>query len=235
MGSVRDGDLARKVSGIDLIAGGHDQAFVNASVEGADGWRTLVVQHGMGGESVGLLRFTYAGRGGGIENPTWEMVPLNESLGYDPAVRDYIAPFVEDYQAKLSSEIGSSGVDLDAREKGMRSREMPLGNLITDACLAWFPQADMAAVNGGGVRGDRIYPRGPISYLVLKTILPFDDTLVLVNMTGMQIKQMLEVSAAALDPEDTGWRRAPSSRWQESGSRSIEEPSPSQPATMVAI
>jgi 2',3'-cyclic-nucleotide 2'-phosphodiesterase (5'-nucleotidase family) len=204
MGSVRDEDLARKVSGIDLIAGGHDQAFANTSVEGPDGWRTLVVQHGMGGESIGLLRCTCGGRGGGIENPSWEIVVLNESLGYDPAVREYLAPFVEDYQNRLSREIGSSAVDLDARERSMRSREMPLGNLIADAWLAWFRQADLAAVNGGGVRGDRIYSRGPISYLTLKTILPFDDTLVLVNMTGMQIKQMLEVSAAALDPGETG-------------------------------
>jgi 5'-nucleotidase/UDP-sugar diphosphatase len=204
MGSVRDEDLARKVSGIDLIVGGHDQVYVNASVMGPDGWRTLVVQKGMSGESIGILRFTYSGRGGRIENPSWETVSLNESVGYDPAVREYLAPFVEDYQERLSSEIGSSAVDLDAQKKGMRSREMPLGNLIADAWLAWFPQADVAAINGGGVRGDRIYSRGPISYLTLKTILPFDDTLVLINMTGLQIKQMLEVSAAALDPEDTG-------------------------------
>jgi 5'-nucleotidase/UDP-sugar diphosphatase len=204
MGPAQDEDLARNVSGIDLILGGHDLVHVNTSIEGPGGWRTLVVHNWMGGESVGVLRFTYAGRQRGIGDPRWEIVPLNESLGYDPAVREYLAPFVEDYLDKLSSEIGSSSVDLDARENGMRSREMPLGNLIADAWRAWFPQADLAAINGGGVRGDRIYPRGPISYLTLKTILPFGDTLVLVNMTGLQIKQMLECSAAALDPSDTG-------------------------------
>ncbi len=202
MGVALDGDLARNVSGIDLIVGGHDHIYVNTSVKGPEGWRTLIVQDGMSGECMGVLQFTYSGRG--IENPCWQTVPLNDSVGYDPAIRDYLEPFVEDYQNRLSLEIGSSAVDLDARKKGMRSQEMPLGNLIADAWLAWFPQADMAAANGGGVRGDRIYPKGPISYLILKTILPFGNTLVLINMTGKEVKQMLEVSAAALDPEDTG-------------------------------
>ncbi|HSD56772.1 MAG TPA: bifunctional UDP-sugar hydrolase/5'-nucleotidase [Methanotrichaceae archaeon] len=204
MGVTLDGDLARNVSGIDLIVGGHDHIYVNTSVKGPEGWRTLIVQDGMSGECMGILRFTYSGRGRGIENPCWQTVPLNDSVGYDPVIRDYLAPFVEDYQTRLSLEIGSSAVDLDAQKKSMRSQEMPLGNLIADAWLAWFPQADMAAINGGGVRGDRIYPKGPISYLTLNTILPFGNTLVLINMTGQEVKQMLEVSAAALDPEDTG-------------------------------
>lgn len=204
MGNASDGDLARNVSGIDLIVGGHDQIYVNASVNGPDGWRTLIVQDGMSGVRMGILRFTYTGKGKGIESPCWQAVPLNESVGSDPAIRAYLAPFVEDYQKKLSMEIGYTAVDLDARKSMVRSLEMPLGDLISDAWMAWFPQADIAVNNGGGIRGDRIYPKGPISYLTLKTILPFGGTIVLINMTGMEIKQMLEFSAAALDQDETG-------------------------------
>ncbi len=202
MGSAQDEDLARNVSGIDLIVGGHDHTYVNTSINGPDSWRTLIVQDGMNAVRVGVLSFTYTGRG--IESPHWQAVPLNESIGYNPAIRDYLAPFVEDYQKKLSQEIGSTAVDLDARSKLVRSQEMPLGNLISDASLAWFPKADIAVTNGGGIRGDRIYPKGPISYQTIKAILPFGNTLVLINMTGEDIKKMLEVSAAALDPEVTG-------------------------------
>lgn len=202
MGDALDEDLARNVSGIDLIVGGHDHAFVNRSIKGPEGWRTLIVQDGMSGVRMGVLRFAYAGKG--IESPQWQAVPLNESVGYDPAIREYLAPFVEDYQKRLSQEAGSTAVELDARHKLLRSQEMPLGDLITDAWLAWFPQADIAVINGGGIRGDRIYPKGPISYLDIRTILPFSNDIVQINMTGKEIKQMLEVSAAALDPEVTG-------------------------------
>ncbi len=204
MGTALDEDLARNVSGIDLIVGGHDHTYINTSVNGPDGWRTLIVQDGMSGVRMGILRFTYAGRGKGIESPSWQAVPLNESVGYDPAIRAYLAPFVDDYQKKLSMEIGYTAVNLDARKNLVRSQEMPLGDLISDAWMAWFPHADIAVNNGGGIRGDRIYPKGPISYLTLKTILPFGGTIVLINMTGTEIKQMLEVSAAALDQEETG-------------------------------
>lgn len=204
MGTALDEDLARNVSGIDLIVGGHDHTYVNTSVNGPDGWRTLIVQDGISGVRMGILRFSYAGREKGIESPSWQAVPLNESVGYDPAIRTYLAPFVEDYQKKLSMEIGYTAVDLDARKNLVRSQEMPLGDLISDAWMAWFPHADIAVNNGGGIRGDRIYPKGPISYLTLKTILPFGGTIILINMTGTEIKQMLEVSASALDQEETG-------------------------------
>jgi 5'-nucleotidase/UDP-sugar diphosphatase len=202
MGVVLDEDVARNVSGIDLIVGGHDHKYVNKSIIGPDGWRTLIVQDVMEGVRLGILRFTYTGDG--IERPHWQTVPLNESVGTDPAVRDYLAPFVEDYQKRLSQEIGSTAVELDARKETMRSQEMPLGDLVADSWLAWLPHAGMAAVNGGGIRGDRIFAQGPISYLTIQTILPFGNTIVLINMSGEEIKQMLEVSAAALDPEVTG-------------------------------
>jgi 5'-nucleotidase/UDP-sugar diphosphatase len=202
MGVALDEDMARNVSGIDLIVGGHDHIYVNTSIIGPDGWRTLIVQDVMEGVLLGIMRFDYSGEG--IESPHWQTVPLNESVGTDPVIRDYLAPFVEDYEERLSQEIGSTAVDLDARKEALRSQEMPLGDLVADSWLAWLPHADVAAVNGGGIRGDRIFAKGPISYLTLETILPFGNTIVMINMTGEEIKQMLEVSAAALDPETTG-------------------------------
>jgi len=93
MGAALDEDLARNVSGIDLIVGGHDHTYVNTSVNGPDGWRTLIIQDGMSGVRMGVLHFTYAGKG--IKNSHWQAVPLNESVGYDPAVRDYLKPCPE--------------------------------------------------------------------------------------------------------------------------------------------
>jgi 5'-nucleotidase/UDP-sugar diphosphatase len=202
MGSRFDCELAENLSGIDLIIGGHDHIYFNATVEGPGGWETIIVQDGMEGERLGVLRFNYSGKG--IQNPQWDTVLLDESAGTDTEIKEYLAPFLNLYDEKLSLEIGLSAIDLNAAKKDLRSREMPLGNLITDAWLDWFPHADIAAINGGSIRGDRIYPKGPISYQTLSTILPFKDDIFALKMYGREIKQMLEVSASALGPEDYG-------------------------------
>lgn len=202
MGSTLDIELAKSLSGIDLIISGHDHIYLNSTIEGPDGWETIIVQDGMEGGRLGVLRFNYLGKG--IENPQWSAILLNESVGTDTEIKDYLAPFLNLYDNKLSEEIGSSAVDLNAVKKDLRSREMPLGNLITDAWLDWFSHADIAAINGGSIRGDRIYPKGSISYKTLSTILPFKDYIFEVEMYGKEIKQMLEVSASALGPEDYG-------------------------------
>ena len=44
----------------------------------------------------------------------------------------------------------------------MRSGETNLGDLVADAMRAEV-DADVTILNSGGIRGDRIYPAGPIS------------------------------------------------------------------------
>lgn len=55
-----------------------------------------------------------------------------------------------------------------------------------------------------GIRGETVLPAGPLSYRDLNTIVPFGNRLVVVDLTGEQVRQALEVSAAALSPEVSG-------------------------------
>ncbi|MCJ7442963.1 MAG: bifunctional metallophosphatase/5'-nucleotidase [Methanotrichaceae archaeon] len=202
MGSKMDTELAKNVSGIDLIVGGHDHIYLNDTIEGPSSWKTIIVQDGMEGERLGVLHFTY--NGSGIENPIWETISISEGSPKDPAIEDYLAPYLQQYDTKLADTIGYSEVDLDAMKKNVRSQEMPIGNLIVDSWRKWFSEAQIAVINGGSIRGDRIYPQGNISYQTLNTMLPFHNNLILATMTGTEIKQMLEISASALGPNSTG-------------------------------
>jgi 5'-nucleotidase/UDP-sugar diphosphatase len=100
--------------------------------------------------------------------------------------------------------LGQTSVDLELRESLTRNQECPLGNLITDALLERFkPQgAQIALVNGGGLRcppehdatqcKDWKIPAGPITQAHLDTVLSFDNELVIIELSGDQLRSTIE-------------------------------------------
>ena len=64
------------------------------------------------------------------------------------------------------------------------------GPLVADSMLAAVPKAQLAIVNNGGVRTD--LPAGPISVGDVLELLPFANTLVLIDLSGTELKEALE-------------------------------------------
>ena len=197
IGKTLDENLATEVGDIDIIVGGHSHEYVYETIG-----NTIIVQDGAKGEYLGVLRFSYNNEQ--IENPQWETILLDSTVGYDAAIHDTMSKYIDVYNDSLGQVIGESSVDLDARESVVREQESNLGNLVADSWLDWFDDADIAAVSGGSIRGDRIYPAGPLSYLTISEILPFRNEVVIARMTGSQIKQMFEISASALRIDGDG-------------------------------
>jgi 2',3'-cyclic-nucleotide 2'-phosphodiesterase (5'-nucleotidase family) len=75
-----------------------------------------------------------------------------------------------------------------------RRGEFPLGNLIADAHRGVLP-ADVGLMNNGGIR--RSLLPGPITYADLFEVQPFGNNVVRVNLTGADLKRVLE---HALEP-----------------------------------
>lgn len=69
-------------------------------------------------------------------------------------------------------------------EKEIGRRSSAMFNMVTDAWLAAYP-ADIAMTNTGGFR--QPIPAGEITLADVVGVLPFDNTLVDVEMTGAQI------------------------------------------------
>lgn len=63
-----------------------------------------------------------------------------------------------------------------------------LGNLIADS-MAWVMDSDFAMMNGGGIR-DQL-DAGDITYGELYNILPFNNVLVKLEVTGSELKEIL--------------------------------------------
>ena len=66
---------------------------------------------------------------------------------------------------------------LDGISSRLRTAETNLGDVVADAMRA-DAGADIAIVNSGSIRGDRIFPAGPLTRRTLIEIHPFDNVIV---------------------------------------------------------
>lgn len=92
----------------------------------------------------------------------------------------------------LNVEIGTVEAPLDSRRNVVRAEESTMGNLITDA-LRDATGADIAIMNGGGIRGDTTYEAGrKLTRRDILTELPFGNTTVVTELPGSQVLLALE-------------------------------------------
>ena len=67
----------------------------------------------------------------------------------------------------------------------------PLGNFVVDCWLAAFPDADIAFLNHGALRQD--LEAGPVTMGDLFSVLPFENNILAVRLTGAQVKSQLAI------------------------------------------
>ena len=74
----------------------------------------------------------------------------------------------------------------------MRGREAAIGNLIADA-MRERSRADAAIMNGGGIRGGKVYePGAAITRRDVQAELPFGNHLVALDVKGSDLRLALE-------------------------------------------
>ena len=77
----------------------------------------------------------------------------------------------------MNKSIGYSKVDLDCRFDIIRKGESNISNFIADI-MCEVTNADIAILNSGTLRADRIIEAGEMTLGTLMDILPFPDNLV---------------------------------------------------------
>ena len=83
---------------------------------------------------------------------------------------------------------------LDQVRRGY-DKESALGNLVADLMRAARPGADVALINGGGIRDD--LPPGPLTYGRVFSVFPFDNRFVTLKMSGGELRAVLEANLSA--------------------------------------
>lgn len=93
-------------------------------------------------------------------------------------------------QAAESQKKMPLGVMVPAPIRRAGSGDSPLGNLFADAYRAGAPGADVAINNtSGGLRAD--LPAGPLTYGGVFEVMPFDNRLVTLHLTGAELRKVL--------------------------------------------
>ncbi len=114
------------------------------------------------------------------------------SVTPDPETQKLVDAYKDKLTQELSVVIGKTEGPLDSRRNVVRREESAMGNLIADA-IRDVTKADIAIVNGGGIRADREYPAGSeITRKDIFTELPFGNTTTAVEISGKGIIEALE-------------------------------------------
>ena len=190
----RSVDLLEQVDGIDLFIDGHSHTTL-ADVETLVGENCMVndailTSTGTALESIGLAVIA----DGSLIATTIPVADLR--VEDDKTVAAYVRKLQEEIDKEYGAVFAKSEVLLSGERADVRTEETNLGDLVTDAML-WAAdeakvKADMAVVNGGSLRAS--VPAGNITKKQIHAVLPFNDTLSIVEVTGAELLEALEAS-----------------------------------------
>ncbi|GMF59715.1 unnamed protein product [Phytophthora fragariaefolia] len=187
-----DNRMSKEVAGIDLIIGGHDHTsmlqtnygtpYLKADFDFRSIWQSHVEYYAADASNDRLSLMTH------------QAIPIVESMPTDNSLDAIIAT----YQAqmdKLSEQIiGSLCEDLDLSESVVRAKDCKIGHLFSNAALQYYGNgsADIAVMNGGGIRGDKILSAGDLSLGEVLAWSPFGNTLMTIQTNGASLKLFLD-------------------------------------------
>jgi 5'-nucleotidase/UDP-sugar diphosphatase len=173
--------IAKSTDNVDAIAVGDDEIeFPPQEVSG-----TVVMEAEARAEHLNEVNLTI--EDGEVTAWNGMMHDVTEDTPKNDAVSSVITAARED---QLSTELGTSTVDLDSRFSSNYGDETALGNMITDA-FRWKEGSEIAITNAGGIRSNTVYEAGPVTAGDVYSMLPFGNTLVTVELTGAEVKQLL--------------------------------------------
>jgi 2',3'-cyclic-nucleotide 2'-phosphodiesterase (5'-nucleotidase family) len=188
MGLDDDKEMASRVGGIDLVVGGHSHTEVKTPVVvGA----TIIVQAGYYGQKLGVMKVSVDTQTKKItrysERRILQKVKAGPHDAYDAAVAEIIRQYDDQIRGEFSRVVGETRVNL-----AKRPFESNLGNLVCDA-MREAAGAEVAIQNNGGIR--TTIPKGQITLEQVYMLLPFDNSLMTMDLTGAQIIGLLEQNA----------------------------------------
>jgi 5'-nucleotidase len=176
---AEDRALADRFPEIDLIVGGHEHFPIAAFHN-----RTFISKSGSDAKSVARIEVNRTA-GGSVER-FYELVPITNAIAEQPATAAIVTAFEDKLGAELDRPIASTRVALDGVTVRLRASETNLGNLTADAIRA-DASAEVAIVNSGGIRGDRVYEAGRLSRRTLLEIHPFGNVVCKLAVPGAVI------------------------------------------------
>ena len=182
--------LAEAVQDLDiaLLQGGHCHSSMVEHVgdtlisSASSSWRDYV-----------LARLTVDPVSGEVLATEHELLEVRARLDGLPKTPPAVAQAVARWQGRVELTLGE---EIGYTVTGLQQHAPQMHNLLVDAWLWAYPNAQLAISNTGGFRQG--LDRGVITLAELVSILPFDNELIEIEATGNQILQALRDAPEAL-------------------------------------
>ena len=207
-------DVISHCSGIDAWLDGHSHDTDQVIMQDKDGKDVVRTACGTKLANIGALHIT---RDGAISSElySWNSsVAAPKLLNIDNAAAEAVSAATDELNAKLAEVVANTTVDLIINDpvaktddgkavRIIRRAETNLGDLCADAYLDQSGEADIAFVNGGGIRVP--INKGDITLNDILKVHPFGNSLTVIEVTGQQVLDALKWSVHALPGEFGGF------------------------------
>lgn len=190
--------LIQSTNGIDVVLDGHTHSTIpTAMVMNKDGKPVLVTQTGTKLNNIGKLVITDKGQISAELIPSAELTTLNSEV---KAATDSIVTLSAEL---VNRHICKSEVDLrilnDNGDQEVRMAETNAGDIVADA-FRIMTDTDVAMTNGGGIRTQ--VSKGDLTYGDIVSLLPYDNYVCVLEVTGEKIVEVLKANTALLPHPD---------------------------------
>ena len=179
-----DKRVANAFPEIRLIIGGHNHNTLGPIWLG----QTLIAKTGSSGRNAGRVDLDFEGKK--LSRMEGRLIPVM-NVRADPEIAKIIEPYEAKVAGKLAEVVGQATADLTRSNNA----ESPLADLIADA-LRERGKTQIGLQNIGGIRAT--IPKGSITWGDVFEVLPFQNTLVTVKVTGAQLKKTLNAGLLAV-------------------------------------
>ena len=190
--------LIAYTTGLDAVIDGHDHHVIEEQlVNNKEGKPVLLTSSGTNFQYVGQLTIN---TDGSVQSSLIDIT--NGNMNADNETLQFVEQLKEEVSGKGNFVIGHSDVDLmiydSEGNRIVRKQETNIGDFCADA-LRSFTDADIAMVNGGGIRTN--IKRGEILFNDLYNVMPFGDMIATGTFYGEQLLDVLEFAVSALPAE----------------------------------
>lgn len=193
-GNKNDKIIAQSIEDIDIIFGAHSHELIHGITEGENlfyskkGEPVVITQAGKDGENLGILNVDFDKNGviKKVQNNIINAREFNRPLFIKDSVEGILG------KPEVIGRIKSAA----APPKQRLIENNPHGNLIVDAMRAELG-TDIAILNAGNIRGN--FSQGPVDTRLISDITPFEDKMMIINLTEKQIVDSVKFGLKSLN------------------------------------
>ena len=192
--------LIKNTYGIDIFIDGHSHEVYSEILKNKKGKNVLLAQTGTKLQNLGKITINTKNKKITSEFISNYKAQDEDAVNYIEGIKNKFSDVLQEVVAK--SNVTLTTLDPATHKRTIRNSETNLGDFCADAYRTMVG-ADIAFANGGGIRAD--IEEGDITYEEIINVHPFGNEICMIETSGQDILDALEVGAYEYPVENGGF------------------------------